>query len=172
MSDLIQKDPTCFPVLDAAGLPSAFLDAIMVDVLNSAEAITCIPQCLDALCLNSNGLQAVKDRNSLRCFVKVFTSRTYLRALAGDTPASLSSGLDELMRHASSLRGPGVEMLVEILEAISKIGSAVDSSSLSPDPCSSTSVPMEMDGEDKNLILPNNKESSNANDSTFTIGTS
>ncbi|KAG5154879.1 hypothetical protein AAZX31_05G122700 [Glycine max] len=164
MSDLIQKDPTCFPVLDAAGLPSAFLDAIMVDVLNSAEAITCIPQCLDALCLNSNGLQAVKDRNSLRCFVKVFTSRTYLRALAGDTPASLSSGLDELMRHASSLRGPGVEMLVEILEAISKIGSAVDSSSLSPDPCSSTSVPMEMDGEDKNLILPNNKESSNAND--------
>ncbi|KAG4398664.1 hypothetical protein GLYMA_08G087600v4 [Glycine max] len=168
MSDLIQKDPTCFPVLDSAGLPSAFLDAIMDDVLNSADAITCIPQCLDALCLNSNGLQAVKDRNSLRCFVKVFTSRTYLRALAGDTPASLSSGLDELMRHASSLRGPGVEMLVEILETISKIGSAVDSSSLSPDPCSSTSVPMEMDGEDKSLILPNNKESSKADDTEQT----
>ncbi|KAL2343611.1 hypothetical protein Fmac_004896 [Flemingia macrophylla] len=164
MSDLIQKDPTCFPVLDAAGLPSAFLDAIMDDVLNSAEAITCIPQCLDALCLNSNGLQAVKDRNSLRCFVKVFTSKTYLRALAGDTPASLSSGLDELMRHASSLRVPGVDMLVEILETVSKIGSAVDSSSLIPDPCSSTSVPMEMDGEDKNLILPNNKESTKADD--------
>ncbi|XP_027346077.1 E3 ubiquitin-protein ligase UPL1-like isoform X2 [Abrus precatorius] len=159
MSDLIQKDPTCFPVLDAAGLPSAFLDAIMDDVLNSAEAITCIPQCLDALCLNSNGLQAVKDRNSLRCFVKVFTSRTYLRALAGDTPASLSSGLDELMRHASSLRGPGVDMLVEILETISKIGSVVDSSSLCPDQSSSTSVPMETDGEDKNLILPNNEPS-------------
>ncbi|KAJ1430487.1 Ubiquitin-associated domain [Sesbania bispinosa] len=164
MSDLIQKDPTCFPVLDAAGLPSAFLDAIMDDVLNSAEAITCIPQCLDALCLNSNGLQAVKDRNSLRCFVKVFTSRTYLRALTGDTPASLSSGLDELMRHASSLCGPGVEMLVEILETVSKIGSSVDPSSSCPVPCSSTSVPMEMDGGDKNLILPDSKESSKADD--------
>ncbi|XP_052726153.1 E3 ubiquitin-protein ligase UPL1-like isoform X3 [Vigna angularis] len=163
MSDLIQKDPTCYPVLDAAGLPSAFLDAIMDDVLNSSEAITCIPQCLDALCLNSNGLQAVKDRNSLRCFVKVFTSKTYLRALAGDTPASLSSGLDELMRHASSLRGPGVEMLVEILETISKIGSVVESSSSSSDPSSSSLVPMEMDGEDKNVILPNN-ESSKADD--------
>ncbi|XP_057417405.1 E3 ubiquitin-protein ligase UPL1-like isoform X2 [Lotus japonicus] len=163
MSDLIQKDPTCFPVLDAAGLPSSFLDAIMDDVLNSAEAITCIPQCLDALCLNSNGLQAVKDRNSLRCFVKVFTSRTYLRALTGDTPASLSSGLDELMRHASSLRGPGVDMLVEILEAVSKIGSAGDHPSSSrPEPCSSTSVPMEMDGGDKNLIMPDSKESSKA----------
>ncbi|XP_014507028.1 E3 ubiquitin-protein ligase UPL1 isoform X1 [Vigna radiata var. radiata] len=163
MSDLIQKDPTCYPVLDAAGLPSAFLDAIMDDVLNSSEAITCIPQCLDALCLNSNGLQAVKDRNSLRCFVKVFTSKTYLRALAGDTPASLSSGLDELMRHASSLRGPGVEMLVEILETITKIGSVVESSSSSSDPSSSSLVPMEMDGEDKNVILPNN-ESSKADD--------
>ncbi|KAE9610601.1 putative aminoacyltransferase, E1 ubiquitin-activating enzyme [Lupinus albus] len=162
MSDLIQKDPTCFPVLDTAGLPSAFLDAILDDVLNSAEAITCIPQCLDALCLNSNGLQAVKDKNSLRCFVKVFTSRTYLRTLTGDTPASLSSGLDELMRHASSLRGPGVDMLVEILETISKIGSGTDSPSL---PCSSISVPMEMDGEDKNLMLPDNRESSKA-DST------
>ncbi|KAL1366395.1 hypothetical protein HN51_014224 [Arachis hypogaea] len=158
MSDLIQKDPTCFPVLDAAGLPSAFLDAIMDDVLNSAEAITCIPQCLDALCLNSNGLQAVKDRNSLRCFVKVFTSRMYLRALTGDTPASLSSGLDELMRHASSLRGPGVDMLIEILETISKVGSGADSSSC-PDPSTSTSVPMEMDSDDKNLLLPDNKES-------------
>ncbi|XP_061367762.1 E3 ubiquitin-protein ligase UPL1-like [Gastrolobium bilobum] len=164
MSDLMQNDPTCFPVLDATGLPSAFLDAIMDDVLNSAEAITCIPQCLDALCLNSNGLQAVKDRNSLRCFVKVFTSRTYLRALAGDTPASLSGGLDELMRHASSLRGSGVDMLVEILETISKIGSAVDPSSACPDPCSSTSVPMEMDGEDKILILPDSNESSKADD--------
>ncbi|CAL5213878.1 unnamed protein product [Lathyrus oleraceus] len=160
LSDLIQKDPTCFPVLDAAGLPSAFLDAIMDDVLNSSEAIACIPQCLDALCLNSNGLQAVKDRNSLRCFVKVFTSRTYLRALTGDTPASLSSGLDELMRHASSLRGPGVDMLVEILETISKIGSATDPPSLSPDSCSSSSAPMEMDGGDKNLILPDSKDSS------------
>ncbi|XP_028759255.1 E3 ubiquitin-protein ligase UPL1 [Neltuma alba] len=166
MSDLIQKDPTCFPVLDAAGLPSAFLDAIMDDVLNSAEAITCIPQCLDALCLNSNGLQAVKDRNALRCFVKVFTSRTYMRALTGDTPASLSSGLDELMRHNSSLRGPGVDMLVEILETISKIGYGADES------CSSTSAPMDMDNVDTDLNLPENKESSSSDGIEHTVESS
>ncbi|CAJ1935666.1 unnamed protein product [Sphenostylis stenocarpa] len=34
MSDLIQKDPTCFPILVAAGLPSAFVDAIMDDASN------------------------------------------------------------------------------------------------------------------------------------------
>ncbi|PSR95563.1 E3 ubiquitin-protein like [Actinidia chinensis var. chinensis] len=160
MSDLIHKDPTCFPVLEVAGLLSAFLDAIMDGVLCSAEAITCIPQCLDALCLNNNGLQAVKDRNALRCFVKIFTSRSYLRVLTGDTPGSLSSGLDELMRHASSLRGPGVDMLVEILNTIAKIGSGVEAASLSTDAqCSSTPVPMETDADEGNSVPSDDKGS-------------
>ncbi|GFZ07365.1 LOW protein: E3 ubiquitin ligase-like protein [Actinidia rufa] len=160
MSDLIHKDPTCFPVLEVAGLLSAFLDAIMDSVLCSAEAITCIPQCLDALCLNNNGLQAVKDRNALRCFVKIFTSRSYLRVLTGDTPGSLSSGLDELMRHASSLRGPGVDMLVEILNTIAKIGSVVEAASLSTDAqCSSTPVPMETDADEGNSVPSDDKGS-------------
>ncbi|XP_040986368.1 E3 ubiquitin-protein ligase UPL1-like isoform X1 [Juglans microcarpa x Juglans regia] len=169
MSDLIHKDPTCFPVLDAAGLPSAFLDAIMDGVLCSSDAITCIPQCLDALCLNNNGLQSVKDHNALRCFVKIFTSRMYLRALTSDTSVSLSSGLDELMRHASSLRGPGVDMLIEILNAILRIGSGADASHLSTDPsCSSTPVPMETDGEERNLVLSDDREASKIDNSDQT----
>nr|CAB3456652.1 unnamed protein product [Digitaria exilis] len=39
MSDLIHKDPTCYAVLDAAGLPQAFLDAIMDGVLYNSDAI-------------------------------------------------------------------------------------------------------------------------------------
>ncbi|KAL7249065.1 hypothetical protein ACSBR1_011264 [Camellia fascicularis] len=155
MSDLIHKDPTCFPVLEAACLPSAFMDAIVDGVLCSAEAITCIPQCLDALCLNNNGLQAVKDRNALRCFVKIFTSRSYLRALTGDTPGSLSNGLDELMRHASSLRVPGVDMLIEILNVIAKIGSGVEAASSSSD----SPVFMETDAEERNCSPSVDKES-------------
>lgn len=160
MSDLIHKDPTCFSVLEAAGLPSAFMDAIMDGVLCSTEAITCIPQCLDALCLNNNGLQAVKERNALRCFVKVFTSKLYLRALAADTSGTLSSGLDELMRHASSLRGPGVEMLIEILTKIAKIGSGLDSASLSTDcPSSSQPVPMETESENRDVVTMDDRDS-------------
>ncbi|XP_011044918.1 PREDICTED: E3 ubiquitin-protein ligase UPL1-like isoform X2 [Populus euphratica] len=159
MSDLIHKDPTCFPILDAAGLPSAFLNAIMDGVLCSSEAIMCIPQCLDALCLNNNGLQAVKDRNALRCFVKIFTSKMYLHALFGEAPGSLSTGLDELMRHASSLRGPGVDMLIEILNVITKIGSGVDGSCPSTDPSCSAPVPMETDAEERSLVLSDDRGS-------------
>lgn len=152
MSDLIHNEPTCFGALEASGLPSTFIDAIMDGVLCSADAISCIPQCLDALCLNNNGLQAVKDRNALRCFVKIFTSRTYLRALTGDVLASLSSGLDELMRHASSLRGPGVEMLIEILNSIVRFGSGPESASSTDSPSCSTHGPMETDADDKGII--------------------
>ncbi|OVA20116.1 Ubiquitin-associated domain/translation elongation factor EF-Ts [Macleaya cordata] len=170
MSDLIHKDPTCFPVLDAANLPSAFLDAIMDGILCSAEAVACIPQCLDALCLNNNGLQAVKDRNALRCFVRIFTSKTYLHALTGDTPGSLSTGLDELMRHASSLRGPGVDMLIEILNTISKIGSMVEGPSSSIDSlCSSTPVPMETDADERNLVSSDDGELSKVESSDQAI---
>ncbi|KAG9144120.1 hypothetical protein Leryth_013765 [Lithospermum erythrorhizon] len=148
MSDLIHKDPTCFAVLEGAGLPSAFIVAISDGVMCSSEAITCIPQCLDALCLNNKGLQLVKDHKALRCFVNIFTSRTYLRALAGDTSTSLSSGLDELMRHSSSLREPGVDMLIEILNNIGKLGSGHESSLSSIDIASCPSaVPMETNSE-------------------------
>ncbi|PWA88758.1 HECT domain-containing protein [Artemisia annua] len=161
MSDLIHKDPTCYSILEEAGLPSAFLDAIIEGVVCSAEAITCIPQCLDALCLNNSGLQAVKDRNALRCFVKIFTSRNYLRALMGDTPSSLSSGLDELMRHNSSLRGHGVDILIEILKAIEKLGSGSEVVSSTSEASSSSVVPMETDADDKSVAPRESGESSN-----------
>ncbi|KAL3508356.1 hypothetical protein ACH5RR_027757 [Cinchona calisaya] len=158
MSDLIHKDPTCFGALEAAGLPATFMEAIMDGVLCSSEAISCIPQCLDALCLNNNGLQAVKDHNALRCFVKIFTSKTYLRALTGDTPGSLSSGLDELMRHASQLRGPGVDMLIEILSNIAKLGSIPESASSADSPSCSGHVPMETDAEDKCMVVVDDRD--------------
>nr|GEW74196.1 E3 ubiquitin-protein ligase UPL1-like [Tanacetum cinerariifolium] len=121
MSDLIQQDPTCYPSLEAAGIPSAFLNSINDGVICSAEAITCIPQCLDALCLNNSGLQAVRDRNALSCLVNIFTNKTYVRVL-GDSASSLSSGLDEMMRHSSSLREHVMDVLIEILKAIEKLG--------------------------------------------------
>ncbi|XP_038984362.1 E3 ubiquitin-protein ligase UPL1-like [Phoenix dactylifera] len=152
MSDLIHKDPTCFPALDAADLPRAFLDAITSGVLCSAEAVICIPQCLDALCLNNTGLKLVKDHDALRCFVKIFTSRSYLKALSGETPGTLSSGLDELMRHASSLRASGVDVLISILNTISKSGSGLESCSPTELPSSCTPVPMETDLEERKLI--------------------
>ncbi|KAJ0230389.1 HECT domain-containing protein [Hirschfeldia incana] len=164
MSDLIHKDPSCFNALDSAGVTSAFLDAISDDLICSAQAITCIPQSLDALCLNNSGLQAVKDRNALRCFVKIFTCSSYLRALTGDTPSVLSSGLDELLRHQSSLRTYGVDMFIEILNSMLIIGSGMEASAsvLANVPTDAATAPMEIDADEKSLSISDEAEPSSA----------
>lgn len=150
MSNLIHKDPTCFSVLNAAGIPNAFLDSIIAGVLSSAEAVTCIPQCLDSLCLNDLGIEAIKDRNALQCFVNIFTSRSYLQALKGDTPGSISSGIVALLRHAASLQVAGVDMLIEILNIISKMGCSTEASAFFLESGGSFAlVPMEIDLEER-----------------------
>jgi len=164
MSDLIHKDPTCFSALNAAGLPAAFLDAIATGVLPSSEAVGCIPNSLDALCLNNAGLQAVRDRNALGCFVKIFTSKAYVRALTNDTPGSLASGIDELMRHAPSLRGAGIDMCIGILKTIAVIGgAAVESTATDTVPeldSPSSPVPMDTDAGEKSggQVIKDNRQ--------------
>jgi len=84
----------------------------MVCFLRYEDAVAFISQLLGSLCLNNLFVQDLNDRGALKCFVNFFMSKTYLWALASDTHGSLSSTLDDMMRHATSLRGPGVDVLI------------------------------------------------------------
>ncbi|KAI3465189.1 hypothetical protein Pfo_021852 [Paulownia fortunei] len=106
MSEMIHKDPTCFNVLYDLGLPTAFLSSVVAGILPSSKAITCIPNGLGAICLNSKGLEAVRETSALRFIVEIFTDRKYVMAMnEGIVP--LANALEELLRHVSSLRVHG-----------------------------------------------------------------
>ncbi|KAL0361733.1 UNVERIFIED_CONTAM: E3 ubiquitin-protein ligase UPL1 [Sesamum radiatum] len=114
MSEMIHKDPTCFNILYDLGLPTAFLSSVVAGVLPSPKAITCIPNGLGAICLNSKGLEAVRDSSALRFIVDIFTDRKYVMAMnEGIVP--LANAVEELLRHVSSLRGAGVDLIIEII---------------------------------------------------------
>lgn len=68
------------------------------NLLPSAEAVCAVPNALVALCLNTFGLQRVRETQVLQVLVQVFSSRRYMRAVAGDAPRVLGSGLEELFR--------------------------------------------------------------------------
>ncbi|KAJ8747983.1 hypothetical protein K2173_013121 [Erythroxylum novogranatense] len=121
MSEIIHKDPTCFPVLHEVGLPDAFLSSVVAGVLPSSKALTCVPNGLGAICLNSKGLEAVKETSALRFLVDIFTSKKYVLAM-NDAIVPLSNAVEELLRHVSSLRNTGVDMMIEIIEKISSFG--------------------------------------------------
>ena len=91
-------------------------------ILPSGEAVCSLPNTLVALCLNNAGLERVQSTKALACFVPIFTSKAYIKALQGDTPPALGAGLDELLRHVSSLRKEGVDMMVGILRRLCEMG--------------------------------------------------
>ncbi|CAI9758532.1 unnamed protein product [Fraxinus pennsylvanica] len=65
------------------------------------------------------------------------------------------------MRHASSLRGPGVDMLIGILNRIAQIGSGLASTSLSTDhPSCSPPVPLETEAENRDIVSSDDRDSS------------
>ncbi|XP_071715402.1 E3 ubiquitin-protein ligase UPL1-like [Rutidosis leptorrhynchoides] len=148
MSEMIHKDPTCYASLDELGLPDAFLASVKAGVLPSSKALTCVPNGIGAICLNTKGLETVKETSALSFLFDVFTDKKYVIPM-NDGIVPLANAVEELLRHVASLRGTGVDLIVKIVKEIAsiedgkgKMGKVVDGSA------------MEMDTEDKENVGP------------------
>ncbi|KAL0906611.1 hypothetical protein M5K25_025120 [Dendrobium thyrsiflorum] len=145
MSEIIHKDPTCFHILDEAGLPDSFLSSVVSGILPTSKALVCVPSGMSAICLNSKGLEAVKETAALRFLVDTFTNRKYLVAM-NEGVVLLANAVEELLRHVSSLRSTGVEIIIEVITKLASLGE---------DKCAESSeradenTAMETDSEDK-----------------------
>ncbi|XVE60630.1 hypothetical protein DITRI_Ditri05aG0143100 [Diplodiscus trichospermus] len=148
MSEIIHKDPTCLPVLLDLGLPDAFLSSVSSGVLPSSKAITCVPNGLGAICLNAKGLEAVKETLALRFLVDIFTCKKYVLAM-NDAIVPLANAVEELLRHVSSLRSSGVDIIIEIVNKIASFGDSSSFSGSSSVEKVNESAAMETDSEDK-----------------------
>ncbi|KAG6478121.1 E3 ubiquitin-protein ligase UPL1-like [Zingiber officinale] len=120
MNEIIHKDPTCFPVLNEFAVPDSFLSSVTSGILPSSKALICVPNGLGAICLNGKGLEAVKETAALQFLVETFTTRKYLFAM-NEGVVLLANAVEELLRHVSSLRGIGVEIIIEIIKKLSSI---------------------------------------------------
>ncbi|KAG6644475.1 E3 ubiquitin-protein ligase UPL2-like isoform X1 [Carya illinoinensis] len=145
MSEMIHKDPTCFPVLFEMGLPAAFLSSIAAGIRPSSKALTCVPNGLGAICLNEKGLEAVKETSALRFLVDIFSSKKYVTPM-NDAIVPLANAVEELLRHVSSLRSTGVDTIIEIVNKVASFG---DSSCSGSSGKLNESTSMDMDSEDK-----------------------
>ncbi|KDD71573.1 hypothetical protein H632_c4765p0, partial [Helicosporidium sp. ATCC 50920] len=64
----------------------------------------------------------VRRSGALRCLLPVLTSRAYLRALQGESASVLGASVDELLRHTPELRPDAVDVLVQALERLVRLG--------------------------------------------------
>ncbi|KAG5018915.1 hypothetical protein JHK87_014770 [Glycine soja] len=130
MSEIIHKDPTCFSSLHEMGLPNAFLSSVASGILPSSKALTCIPNGIGAICLNAKGLEVVRESSSLQFLVNIFTSKKYVLAM-NEAIVPLANSVEELLRHVSSLRSTGVDIIIEIIHKIASFGDGIDTGSSS-----------------------------------------
>ncbi|GAV85395.1 UBA domain-containing protein/DUF913 domain-containing protein [Cephalotus follicularis] len=121
MSEIIHKDPTCLPALLEMGLPDAFLSSVVAGILPSSKALSCVPNGLGAICLNAKGLESVRETSALRFLVDIFTSKKYVLAM-NEAVVPLATAVEELLRHVSTLRGSGVDIIIEIVDKIASLG--------------------------------------------------
>nr|CAB3461993.1 unnamed protein product [Digitaria exilis] len=148
MSELIHKDPTCFPALKELGLPDAFLSSVTAGVIPSCKALICVPNGLGAICLNNQGLEAVRESSALRFLVDTFTSRKYLIPM-NEGVVLLANAVEELLRHVQSLRSTGVDIIIEI---INKLCSSQEERSNEPAISGEEKTDMETDVEGRDLV--------------------
>ncbi|KAH7670367.1 E3 ubiquitin-protein ligase HUWE1 protein [Dioscorea alata] len=145
MSEIIHKDPTCFSVLYESGLPGSFLSSVTSGIIPSSKALICVPNGLGAICLNVKGLEDVKETAALNFLVEAFTTRKYLVAM-NEGVVLLANAVEELLRHVSSLRSTGVDIIISIINKLASLGED-KSGDLSAEAAENT--PMETDIEEK-----------------------
>lgn len=69
-------------------------------------------------------LTCAQDTCALAALLPIMTGRRYARALAGDAPTVLGSGLEELLRFVPQLRPAGVDVMVAVLRGLAILGGA------------------------------------------------
>ncbi|CAI9266412.1 unnamed protein product [Lactuca saligna] len=151
MSEMIHKDPTCYASLDELGLPDAFLESVKAGVVPSSKALTCVPNGIGAICLNTKGLESVRETSALKFLVDIFTDKKYVLAM-NDGIVPLANAVEELLRHVASLRGTGVDMIIQIVNKIASIEDGKGRGKLGK--VNNESNSMDMDMEDKENVGP------------------
>ncbi|XP_051186843.1 E3 ubiquitin-protein ligase UPL1 isoform X2 [Lolium perenne] len=162
MSEIIHKDPTCFPALKELGLPDAFLASVTAGVIPSCKALICVPNGLGAICLNNQGLETVRETSALRFLVETFTSRKYLIPM-NEGVVLLANAVEELLRHVQSLRSTGVDIIIEIINKLSSPCEDRNSESTS----SEERTDMETDVEGRDLVSAMDSGSDGTNNEQF-----
>lgn len=74
---IIYSEPTCYPILQTAGLTDTVISFVTSNLMPTSEVISAVPSTLSALCLNTAGLALVTDSQVIPTFLSIFTSPKY-----------------------------------------------------------------------------------------------
>ncbi|KAI5951781.1 TOM1 [Candida jiufengensis] len=113
---IIHNEPTAFSILNEAKVIDTILDNYGKLFLPSGQLLMSLPEVLGAICLNNEGLEKVKQKNSIATFFKSFYDLSLAKVLVkSDMATNLGCSFDELGRHYSSLKPIILEEVKKLL---------------------------------------------------------
>ncbi|KAF8625408.1 hypothetical protein AX15_005373 [Amanita polypyramis BW_CC] len=126
MATFVHNEPTSLVIIQEAGLPEAFYNAIEMGLEPAIEVIQAIPNAIGALCLNEAGqAQLVRRPSIIPSIFSIFTSERHSKVLLDKENAVLiGTAIDELIRHHPSLKTPVFEAINATLSRIEGLGQA------------------------------------------------
>ncbi|CAI1858360.1 hypothetical protein SEUBUCD646_0B05560 [Saccharomyces eubayanus] len=118
--DVVQKvinsEPTIYPVLVEAGLIPYIVDNFPKLLGPSAELLSLLPDVISAICLNSEGLNQVKEKGLINHLFDFLLDADHARILTGgDRSTEYGTDIDELARHYPDLKANIVEALCDVI---------------------------------------------------------
>lgn len=106
---IINTEPTIYQVLVESKTIPFIIDNFKQFLGPSGELLCLLPEVISALCLNTDGLQQVKEHNLVHFLFDIIKIPEYAKIMSwDDTAIDLGSSIDELARHYPDLK-PNIE---------------------------------------------------------------
>ena len=132
LSDIMNNDPQCVHHVHICGLATTFLDMIKKKrLVPSGDLVLYLPNVICALALTEEGTKRVKKANPFPALMSVFYNPDFIAAIhltdknlrdEDRMCLQVGSNLDEIARHAPTLKEEIVKSVVGALLEVEKIG--------------------------------------------------
>lgn len=121
--DVIQKvinsEPTIYPILVEAGLIPYIIDNFSNFLGPYSELLALLPDVISALCLNTEGLNKVKEKNMIPLLFEAVTGPKFARVLSWKEEATdLGASMDELARHYPELKSHIFDSFASVVKSL------------------------------------------------------
>ncbi len=107
MTTFLHNEPTSFTIIQESDVPRILLLSISQNIRPSPDLLNAIPSAFGAICLNTVGLDMLKQADVIRAYFKIFLERPHVQVLMEkelDFVINLGGTFDELARHQPSLK--------------------------------------------------------------------
>ena len=119
ISTIINNEPTAYAILNESGVIDTFFNNFSTFLLPDNDLLLELPDAINAISLNTNGLLKVKEANVIKTLFSIFTDVKICKQLVFvENVMNFGHAIDELARHHPDLKDDIEEEVMNLINII------------------------------------------------------